>query len=402
MSNTRDPNSASSNRSRNPNLWLSVVAGLSVLGFGSALYLTQLYYNLRSGSGSFKSICNINSAINCSAVAASRYAELFPGFPVSCLAAGVFLALLITVLIGRNAFWRRECIRFGILLSGLSSIYAVFLIIIMATALHAFCLFCLMMDVACMGSLLILLGQRNPHGAQTVERGQWKTLIGTALACIFVLAIVCKTWDSNDTPSAVVHDMVESVMATSPIAVNSGSEFSSVGPADAPITIVEFSDFQCPFCKVGALMMDSVMHRFPGQVRIVFRNFPMDQGCNPIVEHSMHQFACEAARAGICANKQGKFEAYYQNVFENQESLATGKPAEFAQSVGAEVIPLTNCMSLPDTQAILRKDVEEGKQLGVNATPTFFINGRKVEGVYPLAAWSQIIERLLSTNHASR
>ena len=113
----------------------------------------------------------------------------------------------------------------------------------------------------------------------------------------------------------------------------------------------------------------------------------------------MHEFACEAAEAAICATEQGRFEDAYETLFENQNSFAQNKIADLLVSKikGLDEAKLKNCMTLPSTLDKIRRDVDIGgkNQMNITSTPTFYINGKKIEGGLPTTIWIQIIERML-------
>jgi protein-disulfide isomerase len=133
-------------------------------------------------------------------------------------------------------------------------------------------------------------------------------------------------------------------------------------------------------------------------VRVIFRNFPLDMSCNTHVQNPMHEFSCEAARTAYCAQQQGKFQPLYEQLFEKQESLAKGKPLEFAKELGLDTAAIQTCSAAPQTNTAIQTDIEEGFRLGITSTPTFFINGRKIEGIQPLDAWTKIIDQLLASH----
>ena len=110
----------------------------------------------------------------------------------------------------------------------------------------------------------------------------------------------------------------------------------------------------------------------------------------------MHPFACEAAKTSWCAAKQGKFEPVFETIFEHQETLAPGKIAELAREAGANPDALAACVASDEVKSAISRDVEEAVQLGIESTPTFFVNGRRMEGAYPPAVWDKIIERELA------
>lgn len=158
------------------------------------------------------------------------------------------------------------------------------------------------------------------------------------------------------------------------------SDSPSLGPADAKLTIVEFSDFECPHCQEMYSIVKVVEPEFP-QVRFVFKNFPLEQ---------LHPWAMTAALAGRCVYKTGSSSAFLKfqdSVFANQEAItadsAWDQVTQYALSaLAAEGSPdaLHSCMTAPETKAAVEADMTEGKALGVDSTPTFFINGRPFVG----------------------
>lgn len=157
------------------------------------------------------------------------------------------------------------------------------------------------------------------------------------------------------------------------------------GPANAPITIVEFSDFQCPFCARSSETMKALQAKYPTQVRRVFRNFPL-----PI-----HKDAIPAAVAARCANEQGRFWEMYEILFQNQKDLTSPALTRYATQAGLESSAFSACLSSPNHTAAMDKDLAAGKDYGVGGTPAFFINGRFLSGALPLEAFTQVIEEEL-------
>lgn len=375
---------------------LTALSALSFAGFAVAIYLTQHYYEVRNGTAGFKSLCNLGQTMNCDAVAASTYAELLPGVPLSSFAAGGFLALLIVSIAARNPFWRRESVRALFALTGIGALFSLAYFAIMAGALHTFCLFCLITDAIALTSFGIALSLKPEGFAQhKPDTSKWKTLLALSAAAVIISTIALRGLDSSEIDSSRVAAQAQTILDTPPVSVNMGPEFPSFGSKDAPVTIVEFSDFQCPFCRMGAFTVNSVVQRYPTQVRVVFRNFPFDMGCNRLVQRPMHEFACDAAKAARCAFGQGKFEPVYEALFERQSSLGPGRALAIAQDAGADAAQLNTCFGAPETLSAITRDIDEGVNLGVQSTPTFFINGRKMEGALPPAVWNRVIDELL-------
>lgn len=162
----------------------------------------------------------------------------------------------------------------------------------------------------------------------------------------------------------------------------------SEGPSNAPVTIVEFTDFQCPFC--GAFARDtehSLIAAYRGKVRFVIRDFPIT---------GIHQYAQKAAEAAECAQDQGKFWPYHDVLFANQETLDDAHLKAYAKQVGMDRAAFSRCLDSGSKSAVVAADMADGQRYGVSATPTFFVNGQKVIGAKPLDGFKQIIDPILA------
>lgn len=148
--------------------------------------------------------------------------------------------------------------------------------------------------------------------------------------------------------------------------------------------------------------MSSLLQRFPGKIEIVFRGYPLDPSCNRFVQHAMHPAACEATRVALCADRQGRFAEVYETIFDKQDSLRPGRPIELAQTLGLDMDKLKACVGSPEVQQMVARTIDEAETYGVKSTPTFLINGHKVEGAYPLPVWIKVVERLLAQGAASK
>jgi protein-disulfide isomerase len=146
----------------------------------------------------------------------------------------------------------------------------------------------------------------------------------------------------------------------------SGSPFK--GPANAPVAIVVFSDFQCPYCaRVGGIV-EQVMKQYPKQVKFVFRHFPLPS----------HRFALNAAKASIAADAQGKFWEFHDKLFENYSQLSEQKIEEIRAGLGLDKAKFDQVMDAPQTMEKIKKDFQEGEAAEVRGTPAIYVNGRMV------------------------
>jgi protein-disulfide isomerase len=156
------------------------------------------------------------------------------------------------------------------------------------------------------------------------------------------------------------------------------------GKTDAPITLVEFSDFQCPFCSRGADVVTEIKKKYGNKVKIAFKHFPLP----------MHKDAVPAAEVSMCVNEQGvdKFWKFHDIAFKNQEKLDSASLEKYAKDAGANVDKVKECVSAKKFADFVKKDMEYGEKIGVKSTPTFFVNGQLIAGAVPIDQFSEVID----------
>jgi len=165
----------------------------------------------------------------------------------------------------------------------------------------------------------------------------------------------------------------------------------AIGPSDAPVVIIEFSDYQCPFCrKFREETLDKILETYEGKVRFVYRDFPLE---------NIHAYALKAAEAANCAGEQGKYFEYHDVLFEKQTDWsARGEEAfvEYAQQLSLDVESFKICLASGKYEEEVRKDFQDGINAGVTGTPAFFINGIPLKGAQPFEAFKVIIDSELA------
>lgn len=164
------------------------------------------------------------------------------------------------------------------------------------------------------------------------------------------------------------------------------AEGPSKGPATAPVTIIEFSDYECPFCSRAEESVSQVLQTYGDKVRLVYRQFPLD----------MHPNAQKAAEASLCAQDQGKFWELHKVLFENQKALTVDDLKKHATTVGLEGKKFAECLDSGTKAAQVKKDLEDGQKVGVNGTPAFFVNGIFLNGAVPFADFKKVIDEELA------
>jgi predicted DsbA family dithiol-disulfide isomerase len=159
----------------------------------------------------------------------------------------------------------------------------------------------------------------------------------------------------------------------------------SLGPDDAPITIVEFSDYQCPFCARAEPTLKELLARYPTQIRIFYRHLPL----------SFHPLALGAAKAAVCADDQDHFWAYHDLLFVNQKKLERDDLLGYARVLDLDVARFDACVDDEATALRVQEDFDAARSLGATGTPAFFINGIMLTGAQPVSAFESVIDEEL-------
>lgn len=166
-----------------------------------------------------------------------------------------------------------------------------------------------------------------------------------------------------------------------------------MGPAGAALTLVEFSDFQCPFCRTFAERLHAVQRRFPGQVAVLYRHFPVEG----------HRHAVAAARASDCAAEQGRFEAYHDALFAAQDSIGAVPWTHFAAVAQVpDTVAFARCAADTAPSERLARDLADARRLGVGATPTLLVGDTRLVGALSLDTLEAYVRRALAARREGR
>ena len=359
---------------RLPDKGISVLAAVGVL-----LSLVSLYVHrkLAASAGAYTSFCNVGAQVNCDAVLQSVYATLF-GVPVAA-----WSALTYAIMTALSLAAGMPAALALLALAGWSVGYSAVMAAVSFGVLRTVCLLCSGLYV--IGAALLLLAfrrvLREAGGRVAFAAG----LLPTALAVAFGWVTT-----AGAPAPAPLGDIAE-VRAREPEffrwyqdlpVVAAASEMPpepvhSKGPAAAPVTIVEYSDFACSHCARARRDLERLIAERPRDVRLVFRHFPLDTSCNSTLTHSVHPTACEAAMAAECAGELGKFWEFHDYLFDNQQ------PHDYpraAAALGLDPERFKSCLASGRGGETVARDVAAAARLGVESTPTLFINGRAVRG----------------------
>lgn len=169
------------------------------------------------------------------------------------------------------------------------------------------------------------------------------------------------------------------------IAKMSAGDVPSYGPADAKVTVVEFSDFQCPYCSLAATAVNEVKAKYGDRVRFVFRQYPLN----------FHEQAHLAAQASLAANAQGKFWEYHDKLFANQKALGRPELEKYAEELGLDMDAFRKALDDGTYKATVDGELTLGGEVFVEGTPTMFVNGVRVANATDVASISSAIDKAL-------
>ncbi|KKU49198.1 hypothetical protein A3H10_05230 [Candidatus Uhrbacteria bacterium RIFCSPLOWO2_12_FULL_46_10] len=222
------------------------------------------------------------------------------------------------------------------------------------------------------------------------QRWWWRALIAVGVVVLLFFGYVAILVSRNPPDISKYRDRFTSsgmgarVAVDLSILIRDGDP--TLGLENAPVTIVEFGDFECPYCREAYPVIRTLAAEFGNRVRVIYRHFPVPE---------IHEQAVAAAEASMCANEQGKFWPYHDRLFQNQPRFDKDSLQQYAMQVGLDIEKFNTCFNSRQYKGIVERDMRDGKALGVRGTPTWFINGRKEEGAIPEDKFRDYINDLL-------
>jgi protein-disulfide isomerase/uncharacterized membrane protein len=394
---------------------LNALLGLLALGIVVATYMAVAHLELFHGTGSFKSICNFGAHLSCDAVNTSDQSEVFGvGIALFALPAYAMMAFLVLRALSPSPGRARAALALAHALAWPAVAYSAYLLFVMAFQLHTLCLFCLTLDGVNIAALVLTAVAAREKPLTLLTRawasldgpGQRLTMIAGGLgALVLAFALSGHAWlrasleaESRAAvmaPAASAGTTPDDATPSDEIPLPSGArklptkrwqvpvddDDASVGPKDARVTIVQFADFQCTFCRKLDQALATMRKTYASEVRFVFKHFPMNPRCNPMVHKEKHKYACEAAAAAECARRQGKFWPMHDLLYQRQSHLERDALDTDAVDAGLDPAAFLGCMNDSTVREAIAKDALEASSVKVNATPRTFINGRLFGGV---------------------
>ncbi|MCB9796202.1 MAG: thioredoxin domain-containing protein [Alphaproteobacteria bacterium] len=354
----------------------------STLGAGVSVYLTMSHYAAQSGA---ESVCNINETFNCDAVNTSAYSELF-GVPIAVLGLGFYVG--VAAFTG-TAFQQKEGSDRAPALLLAAAIgacgYSLFLAWA-STQIGAWCLFCISLYLT--NALLLVAGLLatredgflNNLGPALMGQGDRSmstfVLAGAVAAALGLIALKPS---GPTTIERAAEDDIGLLYEQVDGSIQLTGREPSWGRPDAPYVLLEFADYECPYCGEMAKEVKKLVAAHP-DLRVIFKHYPLSNICNPNIPSEGHPNACMAAAAAVCAQEQGRFWELNNQMFANQHYLSKDDIRFMAEQLGLDTGALDACMSSDVTGTKVATDVDGGTKAGIWSTPSLFLQNVTAPG----------------------
>jgi uncharacterized membrane protein/protein-disulfide isomerase len=380
----------------------------SLVGLGAAALAAYVHYRLLFDP-TYRSFCDVSTRISCTEVYMSRYST-YRGVPVAIFGA---LWFVVASLLSAGGLRARDSVREsipGYLFVGSTLALAVILYLayVSFVILKAVCILCLTTYAAVIG-LFLVSGAATSFPMTTLPRRAGRDLrvlvsspVALTLAILFCAGAVTTLAFFPREGSVVAEDGTAS--APAPLSQDRRSEFERyftsqpriplmVPNEGAKVLIVKFNDFQCPACGQSYLQYKPILAKFeaeqPGAVKMVLKDYPLNRDCNDNMQQTLHPAACDAAVAVRLAAQHNKAVALEDYLYTHQPEMTPPMVRQAARDIG-QVTDFD--AKYTSTLVLVKGDIGLGRQLQIKSTPTFFINGVKIEGALPPQYFQQAIE----------
>jgi protein-disulfide isomerase/uncharacterized membrane protein len=383
---------------------------LALLGMALSAYLMMHHLQVKAEGGT-NAACNINATFSCDEVAKSKYSEVL-GIPLGVFGLGYFLAMAVLAVVSLlNPAQRREHMQTYAVMAAVGVATSLGLAGISAFGLGTFCIVCIGVYAVNLVQAGVLIGFRRniPSGFAmgNLFNGGMTAVIAVAVVVVGFNFLAPKVpakspedTQASDNPALNAEPLAVAVqnipVDKSPYS-GLGEDFRS-GSDSAKVVIVEFADFECPACRRMSEVMRMLKKEYGQKILVVFKNYPLDQACNPSITHAMHKSSCTLATLARCAGQFGKFWDFHDLAFDNQTEASPEKAKEWAKTVGLSDDQINACNQDKSIVEKMRDDMKIANSVGLTGTPTVFINGRKYVGDKGIVEMRQLIDGMLATN----
>jgi protein-disulfide isomerase len=363
--------------------WVALLCCLA--GLGLSIVLEQIHFKVHTDP-TFHSFCAIDRKVNCDIVAHSPYSVFF-GVPVAAWGIYAYVVAALVSLWGLRS--RRPQLALGCGL-GLALIYvagSAVLGAISAFLVTAVCILCLATYAINLVFFVCMLLAARPIGFWSALAELPAALRARPLRVIAVLALfggakfVLMAAHPNYWKATAAAGRTQPTAPVLPHGTETGGGHF-IGAEQPAMTLTEFSDYECPYCRQAHAQLRALVERYPAKFRLVHRHYPLDQSCNSSIKGRMHENACFAAMVAECAGRQDRFWQANDYLFAEARMLHSRPNAEIARDLGLDAAALNACLREEGPRSVAL-DVDEGNRLQIQGTPTFVIQGKTYMGNLP-------------------
>ena len=372
---------------------------------GLAGYLTFIHLGLLRGELLGGPACSAGT-FNCHAVTAGRRGA-FLGMPLALWGLVGYVAVFALSLLGRQS--AEAAAPAATLLFSLSAVFVgldLALLGLMAFVIRYVCLFCLLTYAvnvsllvvsarslgvprrAALGQLGAALGFLVPSRKRPAVEGFWGVMVLGVLGAAGVHAAT--TFVTRSSPAQIRQQIRGFVANQSRVRVEVAGD-PAIGPADAPLQLVEFSDFFCPACQRASKLNTVILASHRQDVRFIFKHYPLDTACNGKISRMVHPGACRVAAASECAHLQGKFWPFHDVVFAEGHRYNLNQLEGDVRRLGMDPAAFEACMASGQGMEAVKRDIEEAVKINVQSTPTYVLNGIIITGGFTPAVFEEFV-----------
>ena len=358
------------------------------------------------GLSEAKSFCSVNAHVDCDSVNTSTFSEIL-GIPVALIASFAFFVELL-LLFGIQAFGTEEkqkLSRFFFYLCTGNMIATIVMGVISSFVLKTYCLMCMTIWFV---SIILFFFSRS-----IAQKSDFKLLASDfkslfvggeqgARGVLFILflvpvgaGLVNGMWKQNI--SSDLDKFVENSLSDWKNAQKIDffiDKAPQLGNPQAPMQIVEFSDFQCPHCKRAAPSLHAFVNSHRDNVHFIFQNYPLDSSCNKEMKSEGHDQACRFARAALCSDRQGHFFEGHDWIFAHQDTLSEAMLPNLVSELNLDKAQFEACMVSSETSNELTAQLNRGKLAGIEGTPSIFVNGKLLPGGFIIPVLDAVLKSL--------
>jgi len=397
--------------------WLFGVWALLGVATLAAAYLLWGYVAKHLDPGHV-SWCTFSATFDCDKLNLSRWGKV-GGIPITVFAIAVYGALAtLASHVTRGGAWGRGALRLMLGTSATAVALGVVLLWVMVFQEEVYCLFCLCMDACAVGLLAMsVYALRREEGG---PRDYIQPLVRAAVVGVVVFFALfgwfkVKAATFEEAKKAEVSQGVDLTTAAPAVELAASGAAggkarkidernyyipirdsdASKGPVDAKVTVVEFADFQCGYCKKLFYSLTPLKEKYKDEVRFVFKHFPMNTVCNDTIKNNRHRYACGAALAAECARRQGSFWEMHDLMFKNQHKLGPADLRYYANRSGLDLAAFETCLKEPATLQHIKDDISMAADIEISGTPRTYVNGRFLRGAVPQSTLEHVIEQEL-------